>query len=278
MLARDGGPTRPDLEAVLRPSIELTTGGRAYRRVSGSDGGFILEALNANADLERIAERLCKRPRDAGAGMSLCLYGPPGTGKSAYARHLAQRLGIRTVERTVSDLVSPFVGTTEQNIARAFDEAERAGTMLVFDEIDSFLRNRALGRQSWEITEVNEFLRQLENFPGIFVCTTNRFEDLDPAAARRFVFKIRFDWLRPEQAVRLFRDSLGPFVALKRDQTRRAEQCISELSQLAPGDFAAVRRRLTAMGARTTPMELVEELTAELAAKQGPRQAVGFRA
>jgi len=278
LLARDGGPTRSDLEAVLRPSIELTAGVRSLHRCpDGPDSRFVLGALNADADLELITERLRERPRDTGAGVSLCLYGPPGTGKSAYARHLAQRLGMHAVERTVSDLVSPWVGATEQNIARAFDEAGHADAMLVFDEVDSFLRDRALGERSWEITEVNEFLRHLENFPGVFVCTTNRFDDLDPAAARRFVFKIRFDWLRPEQAVRLFRDSLGPFVESKRGDMRRAERYVSELSQLAPGDFAAVRRRLTALGSRTTPMQLIKELTAELAAKGNPGQLVGFR-
>jgi SpoVK/Ycf46/Vps4 family AAA+-type ATPase len=42
------------------------------------------------------------------------------------------------------------------------------------------------------VTEVNEMLQGMERFAGIFICTTNLFEDLDEAALRRFTFKIRF--------------------------------------------------------------------------------------
>lgn len=56
----------------------------------------------------------------------LCLYGPPGTGKTAYGRWLAEQLGMSLTVKRVSDLISPYVGESEQNIARAFRMRSRS--------------------------------------------------------------------------------------------------------------------------------------------------------
>ena len=94
--------------------------------------------------------------------------------------------------RQASDLVSKYVGETEQNMARMFDEAGDENAVLLLDEADSFLRSRRLAERSYEVTEVNEMLQGMERFAGIFICTTNLFDELDEAALRRFTFKIRF--------------------------------------------------------------------------------------
>ena len=156
--------------------------------------------VHADADLVALGDGI----RRAGAAR-LCLYGPPGTGKSAYARWLAQHLDKAFQLRRASDLVSMWVGQTEKNIARAFREAEQEGAVLVFDEVDSFLRDRRGAQRSWEVTEVNEMLTQMESFAGVFVATTNLLDGLDPASLRRFDLKARFDYLRPEQAAELLR-------------------------------------------------------------------------
>jgi SpoVK/Ycf46/Vps4 family AAA+-type ATPase len=62
--------------------------------------------------------------------------------------------------------------------------------VLLLDEADSFLRSRRRAERNYEVTEVNEMLQGMERFAGIFICTTNLFEDLDEAALRRFTFKI----------------------------------------------------------------------------------------
>ena len=56
---------------------------------------------------DRLAERGAKRA-------SLCLNGPPGTGKSAYVRYLAERMGMPVAQKRTSDLMSMWVGDTEQ--------------------------------------------------------------------------------------------------------------------------------------------------------------------
>jgi len=59
---------------------------------------------------------------------------------------------------------------------------------------------------SWEVTQVNEFLQQLEHFDGVVACTTNLIADLEQAAARRFTFNVEFRHLQVDQIVDVFED------------------------------------------------------------------------
>ncbi|SFV60837.1 ATPase, AAA family [hydrothermal vent metagenome] len=90
-----------------------------------------------------------------------------------------------------------WVGGTEKNIANAFREAKEEKAVLVFDEVDSFLADRTGAKQSWEVTQVNEMLVQMENFDGIFIATTNLMDNLDRASLRRFDLKLEFSYLKP---------------------------------------------------------------------------------
>ena len=137
--------------------------------------------------------------------LSFCLDGPAGTGKSAWARHLARRLGLPIIERRASDLLSMWVGGTEQASARAFADARAEGALLIFDEADSLLADRRNAVRQWEVSQVNEFLTQLENFDGLFIASTNLADNLDQAALRRFDLKVKFDFLKPVQACELLR-------------------------------------------------------------------------
>src|SRR5271167_192994 len=144
---------------------------------------------SADVDLARLADQVA---RSRSRALSFCLSGPPGTGKSAYARHLAERLDLDVVERRFSDLSSMRLGESEKAIAAAFEEAADLRAFLIFDEADSLLRDRRSAHHSWEITQVNEMLTWMERHPYPFACTTNAVELLDAAAARRFLFKVRF--------------------------------------------------------------------------------------
>src|SRR5204862_3736696 len=135
---------------------------------------------------------------------TLCFHGPPGTGKTALAEHMARELERPLLIRQASDIVSKYVDETEQNMAAMFAEAEAEQAVLLLDEADSFLRSRRMAERNYEVTEVNEMLQGMERFAGIFVCTTNLFDELDEAALRRFTFKIRFRPLTAEQRERMF--------------------------------------------------------------------------
>ena len=170
----------------------------------------------------------------------ICLYGVPGTGKSAYAKFIAKSLRKPIIIKKGSDLLSMWVGGNEQNIAEAFKEAKDKKAVLVFDEVDSFLQDRSMAARSWEITQVNEMLVQMESFDGIFIATTNLIDNLDKACLRRFDLKLEFGYLLPEQARNLFKKECA-LLKVKFDEY--ASKKVSSLGLLTPGDFASVRRQ-----------------------------------
>lgn len=274
------GVDRPTLERLLGPSERLVKGAHAKGPALFDASAYRLDALNAKEDLVALADSLATWQPNDGPGLSLCLYGPPGTGKSEFAKYLAHRMGRRVVYRRVSDIQSMWVGEAEKNIARAFREAEADDALLLFDEADSFLRDRRGAEHSWEVSQVNEFLQQLEAFRGVVVCTSNLWANLDAASLRRFVFKVEFRWLKPAQAAALFDSTLGPLTEGYDAEAVRAEvhAALGQLTQLAPGDFAAVARRLKAARRRVSAAEAIELLRGEVAVKDGPARAVGFTA
>lgn len=70
-------------------------------------------------------------------------------------------------------------------------------SVLLLDEADSFLRDRTSAQRSWEVTQVNELLTQMERFEGLFICSNNLIDRLDSASIRRFDFKIMLSYLKP---------------------------------------------------------------------------------
>jgi len=224
---------------------------------------------HADADLAAIAAGVA-RHRSA----RLCLYGPPGTGKSAYGHWLAWQLNVPVHQRRASDLMSKYVGGTERNLAAAFRQAEQEGALLLLDEVDSFLQDRRGAHRSWEITEVNEMLTQMESYGGVLIATTNLVDDLDQAALRRFDLKLKFDYLTEDQAWQLLcRHCQGLGLPEPEPSLRRP---LAALDCLTPGDFAVVLRQQRFRPANQA-REIVQALEAECQLKDVGRKAqIGF--
>lgn len=207
---------------------------------------------------------------------TLCFYGPPGTGKTALAEHIAHELQRPLMIRQASDIVSKYVGETEQNMAKMFEEAETEQAVLLLDEADSFLRSRRMAERNYEVSEVNEMLQGMERYAGVFICTTNLFADLDEAALRRFTFKIQFKPLKVEQRERMFvAEALGGDAARLTDEQRSR---LRQLEALAPGDFASVKRQVDVLGEVFEPDEFLSQLEAEHRVKPEVRaqRGIGF--
>jgi len=198
----------------------------------------------------------------------LLLYGPPGTGKSAYAAHLAKDLNLTLIKKKASDLISPFVGETEQKIAKAFEEANEQNAILLLDEVDSFLSSRDNHSNSWESSMVNEMLTQMESFDGIFIATTNFNQKLDHAVARRFDFKIKLDFLTQEQRFILFKQ-------LVPSPTGKIWEQLLQLANLTPGDFAVIARKSALIG-DTDEAAMLSLLQQESAYKLPAGKPIGF--
>ena len=210
---------------------------------------FNVSLLNTDTDLAKLAEQIKALKRNK---FSLCLYGVSGTGKSAYAEYLAEQLKIPVVKKRCSDLLSKWFGETEQNIAHAFNEAKDKRALLIFDEADSFLYTREGSTHSWEVTQVNEMLTQMEKHEFPFVCTTNLMDNLDKACLRRFTFKVEYKYMTPEQNTLAFEH----FFNIK-------DVDLSHLTTLAPGDFVVVKEKAEIMGYLDNKNELIKMLEME---------------
>jgi SpoVK/Ycf46/Vps4 family AAA+-type ATPase len=193
-----------------------------------------------NIETQFPVERIITSLKQKQAG-TLCFYGMPGTGKTALAEHIAAAIDRPLIIKRASDLVSKFVGETEQNMARMFDEARREKAVLLLDEADSFLQNRKMAERNYEVSEVNEMLQGMERFTSVFICTTNLMDRIDEAALRRFSFKIKFMALTIEQREKMFiTEALGGDASRL---TQRLRDRLKGLRLLSPGDFATVKRQ-----------------------------------
>ncbi len=240
---------------------------RARRMVTSYDLGML--NVETRYEIPRVVQALQAR----GHG-TLCFYGAPGTGKTALGEHIATALDKPLIIKQASDLMSKFVGETEQNMAAMFKEAEAEKAVLLLDEADSFLQDRRGAQRTYEVTEVNEMLQGMERYNGIFVCTTNLLDKLDQAALRRFTFKIKFKPLTAEQREKMFvvEALAGDATAMTPDIRAR----LHLLDQVCPGDFAAVKRQCDILDATFSASEFLEQLEAEHRIKPEVRENRGM--
>ncbi|NMM08025.1 ATP-binding protein [Polaromonas sp.] len=254
-------------------NADIALGNKAEAAGRRSPTRYDLAMLNVESRFE--LPRIIAALKNRGHG-TLCFYGPPGTGKTALAEHIAKMLEQPLLTKQASDLMSKYVGETEQNMAAMFREAESEKAVLLLDEADSFLQDRRGAQRTYEVTEVNEMLQGMERYAGIFICTTNLFDSIDQAALRRFTFKIRFMPLKGEQ-----RETMFIAEALAGDAARLTavvQKRLGELSQLCPGDFAAVKRQAVILDTELSAQEFLMQLEAEHRIKPEVREgrAIGF--
>lgn len=180
--------------------------------------------------------------------------------------------------KRASDIISKWVGETEQNINKVFRQAEEEDIILIIDEADTFLYSREWAIRSFEINRTNEFLTQMERFRGILICTTNMLQGLDGASIRRFNHKIKFDYLKPEGNVIFYKRLLASFTSDPLNENIENE--LRSIRQLTPGDFRIVRDRYSFYKPQDLSHQiLLESLTREAGIKQFQRDGgkrIGF--
>lgn len=128
-------------------------------------------------------------------GLSVLFDGPPGTGKTMAAGVVAAELGLELYQIDLSRVVSKWIGETEKNLGRVFDEAERSRAVLLFDEADSLFAKRTSVQTSndrYANLEVNYLLQRVERFTGIAILTTNFIDSIDSAFMRRIAMRVTF--------------------------------------------------------------------------------------
>lgn len=146
-----------------------------------------------------------------GKGMIALFSGPPGTGKTMLAGIIAQELDLDVYQVDLAQVVSKWVGETEKQLARVFDQAERAHAVLLFDEADSLFAKRTEVKTSndrYGNLAVNYLLQRLEHYSGVVIMTTNKEAALDEALQRRLTLHLHLQIPEPEERERLWQSML----------------------------------------------------------------------
>lgn len=203
---------------------------------------------------------------------SLLFSGPLGTGKTQFANYLATQLDRQLPYKTGSDILSKYVGDTEQKIATLFRNCDVEREIIFLDEAEGLLASRESAARSWEITQVNEFLRRIEQFKGIFIAATNHRENLDGALMRRFAFRLDFKPMTFEQRLAMFESVTG----IRLGEADAGYLHLKDLDTLTAGHFANVGRRLQMLGTSDKDASL-GELVVEVNSRSETRgRKVGF--
>ncbi|MCL4457169.1 MAG: ATP-binding protein [Nitrospirae bacterium] len=272
------------VRTVLGSHEKVTSTSSKFSHCRRSTDKYSLNGLNCSEDLSRIIEATGRyitlsnsEPDKYRMCLSFLLYGQPGTGKSEFAYYLGNLFHKEVLLKRASEIQNLYVGVTEKNIARAFDEAQRNGSILFFDEADSFLFPRKDAMRSWEKSFTNEILTQLESFYGIVIFATNDINGLDHAAMRRFRFKIEFKPLTAAGNVHFYNKILKPLVPGDMLVSKSDEAGLRALQNLTPGDFAVVRDRfLLSESSQVTHSALITALHEETKYKL-KKADIGFR-
>jgi len=206
-----------------------------------------IETLS-NALEEDNYTNLMTRLKDNGMkqGFTVLLYGYPGTGKTSSVKQVAKATGRSIFMVEIQKIQSKWVGESEKNLAKVFEEYKQArrhfdkAPILLFNEADAILGKRMSVNSSVDKsfnTLQNILLQELEEFEGIFMATTNLADQLDSAFDRRLLYKI--DFKKPSEQVRkkilsnVFKD-----ISVKTIDT------LTEQFSLTGGQIANIKKKL----------------------------------
>ena len=209
-----GSLRREDLFAAARDQLAPQFTGLATRVTTSLGWDDIVLPAELTERLRDLARFAAQRQRvfgdwnfaskfPYGRGLTSLFYGPPGTGKTMVAAIIAADLGMELFRVDLSRMVSKWIGETEKNLARVFDEAEHGHAILLFDEADSLFAKRTEVKSSNDRNanlEVNYLLQRMEDFDGVTILTTNFEGGIDSAFKRRLRFRLEFPF--PDEGAR----------------------------------------------------------------------------
>ncbi|MGB1207102.1 MAG: ATP-binding protein [Chitinophagales bacterium] len=129
------------------------------------------------------------------AGYRALFYGPPGTGKTLTASLLGRQTNRDVYKIDLSMVVSKYIGETEKNLSKVFQQAENKHWILFFDEADSIFGKRTSVQSSndrYANQEVSFLLQRIEDYNGLVILASNLKTNIDNAFLRRFQSVIHF--------------------------------------------------------------------------------------
>jgi hypothetical protein len=219
----DGGPlTLQDVAAACRDQADRNLGGLAVK-VEPHYGwpDLVLPA----AKIEQL-EEICNQVRNHhlvyetwgfghklghGTGLSVLFAGPPGTGKTMAAEVVAGAVGLRLFKIDLSAVVSKYIGETEKNLARIFQEAQSSNAILFFDEADALFGKRTEvsdAHDRYANIETSYLLQRLDEHEGLVLLASNLRANLDEAFTRRIRYVVEFPFPDAEHRARIWASHL----------------------------------------------------------------------
>ncbi len=158
--------------------------------------------------------------RKINKGFKCLFYGPPGTGKTLAACLLGKALQRDVYRIDLSMVVSKYIGETEKNLAKVFDQAEHKNWILFFDEADALFGKRTETKSSndrYANQEVAYLLQRIEDFPGLAILASNLKDHIDEAFCRRFQSMIHFALPSRRERLELWQTSFSAKTPLEKN-------------------------------------------------------------
>lgn len=143
-----------------------------------------------------------------GKGINALFAGQSGTGKTMAAEVIANELGLDLYKIDLSAVVSKYIGETEKNLNRIFNEAEHSNAILFFDEADALLGKRSEVKDAhdrYANIEISYLLQKMEEYEGITILASNLRKNIDEAFTRRIRFIIEFPFPEEEYRRRIWK-------------------------------------------------------------------------
>jgi hypothetical protein len=149
------------------------------------------------------------------SAVTVLFAGPPGTGKTMAAEVLANELQLDLYKIDLSSVVSKYIGETEKNLEKIFNEAQNSNAILFFDEADAIFGKRSEvkdARDRYANIEVSYLLQRMETYDGVTILATNLRSNLDEAFTRRLHFIIDIPFPDEEYRLRIWETLFPPDV------------------------------------------------------------------
>ena len=117
------------------------------------------------------------------------MHGPPGTGKTLLAKAVASESDAHFILINGPEIMSKYVGGSEENLREYFEEAEANSPSIIFiDELDAIAPKREETNGETERRTVAQLLTLMDGLKSrgqvVVIGATNRPDSLDPALRR----------------------------------------------------------------------------------------------
>ncbi|KAH9422186.1 peroxisomal assembly protein [Dermatophagoides pteronyssinus] len=195
----------------------------------------------------------------------ILLHGPPGTGKTLLAKAVASQCCVNFISVKGPELISKYVGQSEENVRTLFAQARLSSPALIFfDELDSLAPSRGRSGDSGGVMDrvVSQLLAELDGInsrqklsdelssPIVFVIgATNRVDLIDSALLRpgRFDKIIEVPIPKDRKSRQAIINALIKNFHFEEEQNgqRTRQEIIDEIEQCSPpllsgADFYAI--------------------------------------